>query len=258
MADIQLVFDGITLVGSIVVIVGAFVAVYVYWSWSRFARGEWTIRKISFFPPEAVKRVFNIEIKTEQKAAPGETLSPETVQISASKNGPYVPLGGLTRIGFRGTIIPPAVLVNFVVVNPSIIPAAITQVTLTIKRLADGSIYKFAPTHYGKKEGVDKPGAPARVQFEDFWRPILLKPASCSAHRLVFIPAQLRPPIASDPDDKLFTDLAAGEYECSVDLRFERLFRLMKTRGKSRRIARAVDIDELSVEEWRLNKEVVL
>lgn len=255
MVDTQLVFDGITLAGSIIVIIGAFITVYVYASWRRFARGEWTIRKISFFPPEAVKRVFNVEIRTEQKAAPAETLPADTIQVSASKEGPYVPVGGLTRVGFSQTIVPPAVLVNFVVVNPSIIPAAITQVTLTIRHLIDKRIYKFAPTHYGKKEGVDKPGAPARVQFEDFWRPILIKPATCSTHRLVFAPAPLMSAVAAG--DEIFTDLAVGGYDCSLDLKFERLYRSVK-RGKSRRITRVVDIDELSVEEWKQNKEVVV
>jgi hypothetical protein len=70
---------------------------------------------------------------------------------------------GLTSITLRRRVLPPAVLVNFVVVNPSIIPAAITEVTLTSRHLFNESTYKFAPTHYGKKEGVDKPGAPARV-----------------------------------------------------------------------------------------------
>jgi|GEM_PF-1023474 hypothetical protein len=258
MVDIQLVFDGITLAASIVVVIGAIVAVYVAWSWTRFARGEWTIRKISFFPPQAVERIFNVEMSLWQKAALGETLPQETLSIRVSKDEQWTPVKGLTGVTLRRRVLPPAVLVNFVVVNPSIIPAAITEVTLMIRYLVDESTYKFAPTHYGKKEGVDKPGAPARVQFEDFWRPILIKPATCSTHRLVFAPAELMSSITAGENDKIFTDLVVGKYECSLELKFERLCRLMKKRGKSRRIVRVVDIGELSVEEWKHDKEVVV
>src|SRR5208283_4535228 len=127
---------------------------------------------------------------------------------------------GVTNITQTVTVVPPAVLVHFIIVNPSIIPAAINEVKLVMTRLSDGNTYKFAPSHYGKKEGVDKPGAPARVQFEDYWGSILVKPASCSAHRLVFIPAKLRPPIIQDTSDKIFTDLVAGKYKLTVELRF--------------------------------------
>ncbi len=251
-------YDIITLIASGIVIIGGIIALYVYWSWTKFARGKWTIRDISFYSPQAVQDIFIVEIKQRLEAPPGKLLPPGTITVSPSKDGLFVPVGGLRSIEFKGTISLPAVLVHFVIVNPSIIPVAINEVTLTIKHLTEGRTYRFAPQHFGKKEGVDKPGAPARVQFDDYWGSILIKPASCSAHRLVFAPALLKPSIAGVADDKIFTDLVAGEYECSVELKFERLFRLMRNKAKSRCITRKVDISELLVDEWKHNKPVVV
>lgn len=256
-ADIYLAFrDAISIIASGVVIAGGIAAVYVYWSWTRFARSQWTIRNISFYSPEAVKKIFRIERRTWQKAAPGTTLAPDTLQIMG-EDKQWIPVKGLTSMTLTVNIIPAAVLVHFVIANPSIIPAAVKEVKFTLTRLADGVKYQFAPSHYGKKEGVDVPGAPARVQLEDYWGSILIPPASCKAHRLVFIPAPLRPPFASD-SDQVFTELIAGEYDCTVELTLERLFRLLKHSDKSRHITRRINLTELAVEEWNQNKPVIV
>jgi len=255
-ADIYLAFrDSISLIASGVVIAGGVAAIYVYWSWTRFARGEWTIRNISFYSPEAVKRIFHIERRTWQKAAPGETLPIDTLKVMG-EDKQWIPVKGLTNMTLTVNISPAAVLVNFVIVNPNIIPAAVKEVKLTLRRLSDGSTYQFAPSHYGRKEGVDLPGAPARVQLEDYWGSILIPPASCRAHRLVFIPAPLRPPFASD-SDQIFTELVAGKYDCTVELTLERLFTLLRRKDKSRHITRTIDLNELAVEEWKQNNPVV-
>src|SRR5665647_244254 len=93
------------LISSFVVIIGGIAAVYVYSSRLKFAGGKWNIRSISFYPPGVVKNI-KFELTDLQQALPGETLPPETLSISDSEDGEYVPIGGLTRIVLKRTLNP--------------------------------------------------------------------------------------------------------------------------------------------------------
>lgn len=276
----------LAIISSIVIIIGGLAAVYVWSSWRRFASGKWTIRSITFFPPDAVRNLIKFEIIDWVKAAPGETLPPETLRVRGSEDEEFLPVHGLTRVALRRSIPLPAVLVSFVIVNPSIIPAAVKDVSLTIERLDDGSKYEFAPSHFGKKDDHAEPGIPAGAHFKDYMGSILVEPASCRAHRLIFIPSQyvkrLDSTIAhlekrldsardSGEHNKIFDELmmesqnflTVGEYKCSLVFELERLYtpikKLMKNRKKLKRFDLKIDLDETMIEDsWKRNQPVVL
>ncbi|MGA7075616.1 MAG: hypothetical protein WBZ42_03590 [Halobacteriota archaeon] len=246
MLDVNQVLYGITVIASLFVIGGGAVAIYVYWSWRRFASGNWTIRSISFYP-EA--KNIKIEQTMWMEAAPGETLPLETLSIKASEDDPWTPVG-LTRFKFTGTINPPAVLVYFVIINPNLNPAVVKEIVFTVKHLGDERIFRFIPTHFAEKGGIiTKPGEPVGLQFKAFWGSLLVRPASCSAHRLALIP---------ELEDLEF-NLVAGEYECAIEFVFESLFKIVKMicTGK-RRIAVEADIDKDAEETWKRKEPVIL
>lgn len=247
MVDANQVLYGITVIASLIVIGGGVVAVYVYWSWRRFASGNWTIRSIGFYP-EA--KNIKIEQTMWMEAAPGETLPPETLGIKASEDDPWIPVGGLTRFKFTGTMNPQAVLVYFVIINPNLNPAVVKEIDFTANRLGDERTYRFIPTHFAQK-GVSstQPKESVGLEFRAFWGSLLVRPASCSAHRLVLIP------VLEDMD---FT-LVAGEYEYAIEFVFESLFRITKMlyKGK-RRIAVKAGIDKDAAEAWKRKEPVIL
>jgi hypothetical protein len=58
--------------------------------------------------------------------------------------------------------------------------------------------------------------------------------------------------------DNVFDGLTAGEHDCSVELKFERLFKLRKGKEKSRRITFKFDGDEELVENLKHGKPVIV
>jgi hypothetical protein len=243
----------VTLIGSFVIIIGGIAAVYVYWTRRKFAGGKWTVRSITFYPPDVVKNI-KFERVDWQEALPGEMLPPETLSVGASEGGPLIPVGGLKRVALKRTFNPPAVVVHFVAVNSGIIPVAIKEIAVTIKRLDNGSEYEFMPTHFGKKEAPVDSRVPPGLPFDEHWGPILIQPASSSEHRLVFVPSALLNPARGD----VFEGLVAATYECAIEFRFERLFKIVKNRKRSRHIRFRIDVEETLVEAWNNNKPVTL
>jgi hypothetical protein len=236
------------LIGSFVVIIGGIAACYVYWSRRRFAVGKRNIRSVGFYPPGVVKNI-KLELTDWQQALPGETLPMETVSIADSEDGEYIRLGGLTRVALKRTGNPPAVVLHFVLTNPDIIPASIREIEFTIQRHDGRNKCNFIPAFFGKKDAPNNSRVPAGLPFDEYWGPILIQPTSSSEHRLVFVPK---------PPDNMFEGFTVGEYECSVELKFERFFRLMKRKEKSRRIKFKFDVDEATVEDWKHDKPVIL
>jgi hypothetical protein len=238
-----------TLASAIVVTVGGIIALYLYMSRLKFAGGTWTIRSIGFYPPEAVKNIMKAEVVTWSKAQPGKTLPPETLMIE-SDDGSWIPVGGLTSFTATVTTPPPAVRLHFVIVNPSSLPAALKDVVLTVTRRNGDLEHKFKPSHFGKKDAPAEPGIPAGFHFEDYWGSILVQPASSSEHWLIFGPSQMD---LSNP-----FSLVAGEYECSIEFRFERQIKLLRKSNKQRRINFRVDIDENMAKSWKHDEQVIL
>jgi hypothetical protein len=235
----------VTLIGSFVIIIGGIAAYYVNWSRQKFAVGKWNIRSVGFYPPDVVKNI-KFELTDWQQAAPGETLPPETLLISDSEDGEYVPVGGLTRVALKRTLNPPAVVLHFVLTNPNIIPASIKEIVFTTQRRDGGKKCEFIPAFFGKKDAPDNSRVPAGLPFDEFWGPILIQPTSSSEHRLVFVPK---------PPDNMFEGLAAGEYNCSVELKIERF---LKRKEKTRRITFKFNVDEALAEDWKHGKPVML
>jgi hypothetical protein len=241
----------VTLIGSFVVIIGGIAAGYVYWTRQKFAGGRWTVRSITFYPPDVVKNI-KLERVDWQEALPGETLPPETLSIGDLEGGPLIPVGGLKRVALKRTFNPPAVVVHFVAVNPGIIPVAIKEIAVTIKRLDNGSEYEFMPTHFAKKDAPVDSRVPPGLPFDEHWGPILIQPTSSSEHRLVFVPSALLNPARGS----VFEGLVAATYECSIEFRFERLFKIVKNRDRSRHIKFKIESDEMMVEAWNNNQPV--
>jgi hypothetical protein len=235
------------LIASIIIIIGGSIAGYVYLSRLRFAGGKWNIRSVGFYPPSLTKNI-KIERTDWQQALPGETLPPDTLSIAHPEGGEFVPVGGLTRIALTRTENPPAVALHFVVTNPSVIPVAIKEITFAIQRPDGGGRCEFGPAFFGKKDAPDDSRVAAGLPFDEFWGPILIQPSTSSEHRLVFVPKL----------DNAFDGLTAGEYDCSVELKFERLFKFRKGKEKSRRIRFKFDGEKEMVANWKHDKPVLV
>ena len=242
MLDVNQVLNGVTLIASLIVIGGAAIAIYVYWSWIRFASGKWILRSVAFYPEAST---IKIEKAIWIEAPAGETLPPETLSIRASEEDPWTPVGGLTRFKFTGTLNPPAVLVHLVIINPNLNPAVAKEIVFTIKRRTEERTHQFQATYVAEPPGL---------QFKDYWGSLLVKPASCSSHWLVLVP-----PFEANMDFKL----TAGEYECAIEFAFEDLFKLFAlvkrlTRRDKRRVTVKADIDKDAEEKWERKEVVVL
>lgn len=229
----------VTLIGSLVVIIGGIAALYVYRSRLKFAAGKWNIRSVNFYPPGVAKNI-KLELTDWQQAANGEILPLETLQISRAEDGEYIPVGGLTSIKLKRTFNPPVVVLHFVVANPNITPTAIKDMTFTIQRCDGGARFEFVPAFFGKKEASDNVGLPAGLPLDEYWGPILMQPASSSEHRLVFVPKL----------GTTFEGLTEGEYKCAVELKFERFSGIIVRNNKLRRVVFKVNIDETMAKAW--------
>jgi hypothetical protein len=235
------------LIASVIIIIGGGIAGYVYLSRLRFAGGKWNIRSVGFYPPSLTKNI-KIERTDWQQALPGETLPLGTLSIGDPEGGELIPLEGLTRVALKRTGNPPAVALHFVITNPGVIPVAIKEVTFVVQRSDGSSRCEFGPAFFGKKEVPVNSTLPAGLPFDEYWGPIQIQPSSSTERRLVFVPKP----------DNVFEGLTAGEYECSIELKFERMFKLRRQKEKSRRIMFKFDAEEELVENWKSDKPVIV
>ncbi len=85
--------------------------------------------------------------------------------------------------------VPLALTLRFLMVNISLLPKVVTDVSFTLLRLSDGLEVKFAPYALMGSLAFSRPNTKWKADWQELFRPLVIKERGYESFNLLFLPA---------------------------------------------------------------------